>query len=519
MTMELRRSASVPLSPGTSRKAFFWRRGADSPSIDGDTLRQAIALPLRASRPHRQPSTAWPRAETRRLPDRMRRLRQVLLLSDATVTVGCFALAVSAGSFAMGVAVAVWFVTLLVPTLTAQQHDVHSLRRALQAGVLAVSVVSVTQVFAPGPGAQAARAVVALALGTLAALLVRLLVRAVPVAAVLGTDQDESVLLVGDRRSLQETIRQWSRCGVDNRIVGTCLTGAADGDVEEVEGVPVLGDMADAPGAALRTSAQTVAVLPGPDVSGESLRALSWALEPRGVELSMVTPLVDVASHRARTDVVGRALLVRVSHSVPAGLQAAVKSTLDRVLASLLLLVASPVLAAIALSVRLDSAGPALFRQQRVREGGRCFTMLKFRTMHVNAEEAQAALTALNDHGNGILFKMRNDPRVTRVGRLLRATSLDELPQLVNVLRGEMSLVGPRPALPSEVAKYDAVAHRRLAVKPGLTGLWQVSGRSNLSWDESLRVDLSYVDNWRHGVDFGILARTVKAVLRRDGAC
>jgi lipopolysaccharide/colanic/teichoic acid biosynthesis glycosyltransferase len=178
-----------------------------------------------------------------------------------------------------------------------------------------------------------------------------------------------------------------------------------------------------------------------------------------------------------------------------------------------------PVLAVIAVCIRLDSDGPALFRQQRVREGGRRFTMLKFRTMSVDAEQAKAALTALNDHGNGILFKMRNDPRVTRVGRVLRATSLDELPQLVNVLRGEMSLVGPRPALPSEVALYDETAERRLAVKPGLTGLWQVSGRSNLSWDESLRLDLHYVDNWRHRIDLGILVRTIKTVVRRDGAC
>jgi exopolysaccharide biosynthesis polyprenyl glycosylphosphotransferase len=390
------------------------------------------------------------------------------------------------------------------------------------AGLLAVSVVSVSAVLTGAADAAVAgrQEILAMTAATVAATAIRFLVRAAPVAAALDPRGRESVLLVGDLQSLRETITAWRQAGSASDIVGVCLTESSGPSVgTEVEGVSVLGGLVDAPAAALRSAAHTVAVLPGPGVHGESLRKLGWALEPSGVELSLLTPLLDVAQHRARTDAVGRQLLVRVSHSVPAGVNAGVKTTLDRAFAGLLLVVALPVLAAIAVSIRLDSAGPALFRQQRVREGGRAFTILKFRTMRTDAEEAQAALTALNDHGNGILFKMRNDPRITRVGRVLRATSLDELPQLVNVLRGEMSLVGPRPALPSEVAQYDEVARRRLAVKPGLTGLWQVSGRSNLSWDESLRMDLAYVDNWRHGVDFGILARTVKAVVRRDGAC
>jgi lipopolysaccharide/colanic/teichoic acid biosynthesis glycosyltransferase len=158
-----------------------------------------------------------------------------------------------------------------------------------------------------------------------------------------------------------------------------------------------------------------------------------------------------------------------------------------------------------------------LYRQARVGVNGRPFTMLKFRSMVVGADRLLADLTALNE-GNEVLFKLKHDPRVTRIGTVLRRYSLDELPQLVNVVRGEMSLVGPRPPLPSEVDTYDAIAVRRLRLRPGLTGLWQVSGRSHLSWEESLRLDLRYVDNWSMALDLSILMRTWRAVLAGDGA-
>jgi lipopolysaccharide/colanic/teichoic acid biosynthesis glycosyltransferase len=167
--------------------------------------------------------------------------------------------------------------------------------------------------------------------------------------------------------------------------------------------------------------------------------------------------------------------------------------------------------------VRLDSEGPGVFVQTRVGVGGRTFRMFKLRSMHCNAEAALDALLADNE-SDGALFKIRRDPRVTRVGYWLRRSSLDELPQLFNVLRGEMSLVGPRPALPSEVATYDETARRRLVVKPGITGLWQVSGRADLLWDESLRLDLYYADNWRLVDDFSIAARTLRAVTQARGA-
>jgi exopolysaccharide biosynthesis polyprenyl glycosylphosphotransferase len=193
------------------------------------------------------------------------------------------------------------------------------------------------------------------------------------------------------------------------------------------------------------------------------------------------------------------------------------KRLFDTVLAGLLLLVLSPGLLAVAAGVKLTSKGPVLFRQNRVGVNGRPFAMLKFRSMVVDADGMLAELKARNE-GNGVLFKLKRDPRVTRFGAFLRRYSLDELPQLVNVVRGEMSLVGPRPPLPSEVESYDYVAVRRLRLRPGLTGLWQVSGRSDLSWEESLRLDLRYVDNWSMALDLHILFRTWRAVFSGTGA-
>ena len=211
--------------------------------------------------------------------------------------------------------------------------------------------------------------------------------------------------------------------------------------------------------------------------------------------------------------------MIKVGSASPRGTQALVKGLVDRLAAATLLLLSFPVLVAIAAAVRLDSPGPAVFRQSRVREGGDTFTMYKFRTMRVDAEQQLGELQDLDVHGSASpLFKIEGDPRITRVGQLLRKTSLDELPQLVNVLRGQMSLIGPRPALPREVEMYDYVARRRLAVKPGMTGLWQVSGRSRLSWDESIGFDLDYVDNWSAATDAAIAVRTFRAVVTRDGA-
>jgi len=194
------------------------------------------------------------------------------------------------------------------------------------------------------------------------------------------------------------------------------------------------------------------------------------------------------------------------------------KGAFDRAVACTTLLLLLPMMVGLGLAVRLNTAGPVLFRQARCGRGGRPFTMYKYRSMRVGAEAQLQMLLSENEHAEGLLFKIRRDPRVTAVGRWLRRYSLDELPQLLNVAKGDMSLVGPRPPLPSEVARYDGEVHRRLLVKPGLTGLWQVSGRSDLTWEESVRLDLEYVENWSLAMDFMILWKTAFAVMRADGA-
>jgi lipopolysaccharide/colanic/teichoic acid biosynthesis glycosyltransferase len=200
------------------------------------------------------------------------------------------------------------------------------------------------------------------------------------------------------------------------------------------------------------------------------------------------------------------------------GPKAAIKSGVEWVVAALLSVVIVPAIGVLAVLVRLDSRGPSLFKQTRVGIDGKRFTMFKLRTMCVDAPQRQVELAGQGEHGDNGLFKMRNDPRMTRLGKILRRTSLDELPQIFNVLRGDMTLIGPRPGLPHELARYDDWSCRRLDVKPGMTGLWQVSGRADLSWEESVHLDLEYVDNWDPVLDLTIAARTVGAVVTTKGA-
>jgi exopolysaccharide biosynthesis polyprenyl glycosylphosphotransferase len=194
-----------------------------------------------------------------------------------------------------------------------------------------------------------------------------------------------------------------------------------------------------------------------------------------------------------------------------------IKSFFDKIIATAALIAFSPLLAFITLAIVLDDRGPALFNQTRVGKDGQPFTVLKFRTMVPDAELRKEALLALNE-SDGVLFKMRQDPRITTIGSFLRRTSLDELPQLLNVMLGEMSLVGPRPALPAEAALYSDELCRRLDVKPGMTGLWQINGRSDLSYEDAVRLDLRYVENWTLALDLQILWKTCAAVANGRGA-
>jgi exopolysaccharide biosynthesis polyprenyl glycosylphosphotransferase len=227
--------------------------------------------------------------------------------------------------------------------------------------------------------------------------------------------------------------------------------------------------------------------------------------------------LVEVAPRRLQVRPTTSVPLLQIREPEFRGRRRVVKGILERALAAVLLIAGAPFMLGIAAAVRFTSPGPALYRQRRVGKRGRVFNMLKFRSMVVDADGALNALLDRNE-GNAVLFKLHRDPRVTPLGRFLRRYSLDELPQLVNVLKGEMSFVGPRPPLEREVAQYGPEMHRRLLVKPGITGLWQVSGRADLTWSEAVELDVRYVENWSLGLDLVILLRTVGAVLRRSGA-
>ncbi|MGH3416027.1 MAG: sugar transferase [Actinocrinis sp.] len=302
------------------------------------------------------------------------------------------------------------------------------------------------------------------------------------------------------------------------KVVGACLVGPTEPDEAENLQFKVAGDLASVADAADSMNCDVVVVLTCPELDGSALRELSWRLHELGVDLAMVPMMVGVAAERITVGTVDGMPLLHIRAPILTGPSRAVKGLFDRALAALALIVFSPVMLAVAALVRATSPGPALFKQVRVGQNGREFVCLKFRTMVVDAERLRDQLQHLNEKSDGVLFKIRRDPRITSVGRLLRKCSLDELPQLINVLTGDMSLIGPRPPLPEEAARYTDEVRHRLAVKPGLTGLWQVSGRSMLSWDESVRLDLSYVENWSPQLDAMILLRTTSAVVRGTGA-
>ncbi|MGE7432950.1 MULTISPECIES: sugar transferase [Kitasatospora] len=302
------------------------------------------------------------------------------------------------------------------------------------------------------------------------------------------------------------------------RLVGACLTAAPAPDRRPDPQLPVLGGRENVVSVVRRTGCEMVIVLPDAALDQMALRRLGWDLAAEGVQLLISPQLADVAAARLSVRSIGGLPLLHLRAPVGSALARLPKEILDRLIAAVGLLLLTPLLLVVAAAVRSTSPGPALFQQRRAGLGGEQFTMLKFRTMVQNAEELRDELAELNVNSDGPLFKLPGDPRTTGVGRFLRRYSLDELPQLINVLAGHMSLVGPRPPLPEETLDYDEVTRRRLLVKPGLTGLWQVSGRSDLPWKEAVRLDLSYVDNWSHALDARILLRTTGAVARGKGA-
>ena len=327
------------------------------------------------------------------------------------------------------------------------------------------------------------------------------------------------LLLVGSVPSVVDVGEHLARASWSGyRVVGVCVD-VPDGDEEHLEiagrRVPIVGSSTDVRRAIVACDADSVAIT-DESAPGE-LHELAEAVEPPDVEVLVAPAITDVAGPRTVMRPVAGVPLLHVEEPTFAGPERIVKEAMDRICAALGLLVLFPAFAAIALAIRIDTHGPTFFRQGRIGLEGRRFAIVKFRTMVQDAESRQIDLHDQNE-ANGLLFKLHADPRVTRVGRLLRRWSIDELPQLWNVLRGEMSLVGPRPPLPAEVERYEHHVSRRLLVKPGMTGLWQVSGRSDLEWEEAVRLDLYYVDHWSPTMDVAIIFRTFSAVTRGSGA-
>ncbi|WP_030686962.1 sugar transferase [Streptomyces globisporus] len=302
------------------------------------------------------------------------------------------------------------------------------------------------------------------------------------------------------------------------RVEAVCTTDGRGLDGDLLDGVPVVGRLADVAKHVRHDGYRVVAVTPDPHWSPDRLRRLAWNLEGSEAEMVVAPVLMEVAGPRLHVDAVLGIPLLRVSMPTFTGGRRAIKEVVDRLGATVLLLLFTPLMALVALLVLLDSRGGAFYRQRRVGKDGREFTILKFRTMVTGADGAARAALADRNEGAGPLFKLRRDPRVTRVGAVLRRYSIDELPQLFNVLTGSMSLVGPRPPLPEESAEYGPDIRRRLLVKPGLTGLWQISGRSDLPWEEAVRLDLRYVEDWSLALDTVILWKTLRAVLYGQGA-
>ena len=325
-----------------------------------------------------------------------------------------------------------------------------------------------------------------------------------------------AVVAVGHEAGVTDLIKELGRDNYHGmRVVAACIA-QPDGRTE-IAGVPVFGGLGDIAGTVQRCAADTVAVTACPEIDAVTLRGLAWELEKTGTDLCVAPSLLDVAGPRMTVRPTAGLTLLHVDHPQLSGPRQAVKDLFDRVMAGFALLLLAPLMLTLGLAIRLSDKGPALFTQTRVGKDGRVFKIYKFRTMVVDAEQRLSQLHTSNEF-DGVLFKMRRDPRITPIGARLRKWSMDELPQLVNVVLGEMSLVGPRPALPTEAELYADHVRRRLVVKPGLTGLWQVNGRSDLSWEESVRLDLRYVENWSLALDLQILWKTVSVMVKGSGA-
>ncbi|MDH6196252.1 exopolysaccharide biosynthesis polyprenyl glycosylphosphotransferase [Mycobacterium frederiksbergense] len=335
-------------------------------------------------------------------------------------------------------------------------------------------------------------------------------------------DCQTAVLAIGERDAVEHLGTELTRNQGDGyQITGVCipLYGPPRGEQITINGrtVPIVGGETHALEAIRTCGADTVAIAGTEHFGVRGIRRLLWDLEPMGVDLVVSTGVLDVALSRLVMQPIAGLPLLHIEKPQYLGAQRFQKRAFDFCFASAALIGTLPILLVAAIAIKITSKGPVFYASERIGIDGKPFAMLKLRTMVKDADKQLAKLLKQNEF-DGPHFKIHDDPRITRLGHVLRRFSIDELPQFINVLRHEMSVVGPRPPLRREVEAYDCDVLRKLLVKPGITGLWQVSGRADLSWSESVRLDLAYVDNWSMVGDLLIIAKTLRAVFGHSGA-
>lgn len=461
-----------------------------------------------------------------------RRYRMRLRLSDAAVILAVAMLMALIQVFLLGTPITVILrgAILLVATLYMMLAALNTrsaaifgsgateYRRVAHASGLAFGIVAIVGILLEWDGLRPLL-VIALPTGMLGLLVARWSWRRWLQRRRLGGAYVSRTLVVGDTEDVEYVISSLQTSGENGyHVVGTTVLDRNANELAVGETrYPVVGNVTTVAAAAAQIGADTIIVASRPDGDTDFVKHLSWQLEGAAAELVLSSRLTDVAGPRISLRQVDGLPLIQVKIPTYEGGVHLLKRALDIAVAALALIPIGILTPLLALVIKLDSPGPVFFFQERVGRDGRTFRMVKFRSMKTNAEQQLAELKEQNQ-GAGLLFKMKDDPRVTRIGKLLRKLSLDELPQFWNVLTGDMSVVGPRPPLPSEVTAYDGTVFRRLYIKPGITGLWQVSGRSDLSWDESVRLDLRYVENWSVMNDLQIMWRTGRVMVRTKGA-
>jgi lipopolysaccharide/colanic/teichoic acid biosynthesis glycosyltransferase len=520
--------------------------------------RVAVRSALRAASPATDSEARVKRRGIQRAARRWDRLHCALLIAADTIALTSAAavgLVLTPRHAALGLnllVILVWIIGLAAAGAYDLRHVGYGsteLRKIMSASIsVALAVVAVAFLVR----SETAREVVfvTLPVGTALLLAGRTAARTVSTAARRRGHGQHRVLAVGTAVDVLDLVEQAARSpSAGFKVVGACLPAYGGPDRRRAEhrrgsssgpthtqragdrragaerrasphevsavGVPVVGVPEEVLSAVHDCLVDTVVIAGQGVLSRHAFRRMAWQLEGTGVAIYFASSLSDVATPRITFRPLGALSLMHVEAPAFEGGRRLLKSTADHVLALAIATVLSPLLAIIWIMIKIDSPGPAFYRQERVGLDGRPFRCFKFRTMHVGADRELMSLASEFDE---VLFKMRADPRVTRVGRVLRRWSLDELPQLINVLGGSMSLVGPRPPLKSEAEGYGHDVQRRLLVKPGMTGLWQVSGRSDLAWAESVRLDLYYVENWSIALDLQIMARTIAAVAAGRGA-